>query len=131
MTKPGQCLAIIETHPVQYHAPVYREVQKRFGIPVTAIYCSDFSVQGYTDREFGTPFAWDTDLLSGYSSRFLSRCAEGGPSTAESTSARGLSRLLRSLCPMAVLLTGYSPRFYRQAICRANSSNSPQLWQGP
>ena len=46
-------LAVIESHPVQYHAPVYRAVQRDFGVPVTAIYGSDFSVAGYRDREFG------------------------------------------------------------------------------
>jgi hypothetical protein len=69
-------LAVIETHPVQYHAPVYRELQKTWGIPVTAIYGSDFSVAGYRDREFGATFAWDSDLLSGYSSIFLDRVVD-------------------------------------------------------
>ena len=46
-------LAVIETHPIQYHAPVYRAVQSEFGISVTAIYGSDFSVVGYRDQEFG------------------------------------------------------------------------------
>jgi hypothetical protein len=50
-------LAVIETHPVQYHAPVYRALQQSFGVPVTAIYGSDFSVAGYRDKEFGTSFA--------------------------------------------------------------------------
>src|SRR5438445_5111187 len=70
-------LAIIETHPVQYHAPVYRAVQ-RLGVPITVVYGSDFSVAGYRDREFGARFAWDTDLLSGYSARFLTQVATGG-----------------------------------------------------
>src|SRR5215471_14192487 len=52
-------LAVIETHPVQYHAPVYRNLQARFGIPVTAIYGSDFSVEGYRDAEFGARLSWD------------------------------------------------------------------------
>ena len=71
-------LAVIETHPIQYHAPVYRALQRDFGVAVTAIYGSDFSVSGYRDREFGATFAWDADLLSGYRSVFLSRVVEGG-----------------------------------------------------
>ncbi|MBV9134363.1 MAG: glycosyltransferase, partial [Chloroflexi bacterium] len=71
-------LAVIETHPIQYHAPVYRALQRDFGIPVTAVYGSDFSVIGYRDAEFATTFAWDTDLLSGYAARFLSRVSDGG-----------------------------------------------------
>src|SRR5687768_478811 len=106
-------LAIIETHPIQYHAPVYREVQKRFDILVTAVYASDFSVVGYKDQEFGTTFAWDTDLLSGYSHRFLSRTEMGGARSAEEASTRGLQQILKEVAPRAILLTGYSPRFYR------------------
>ena len=71
-------LCVIETHPIQYHAPVWREVQQAHGIPVTAIYGSDFSVAGYRDREFNTTFQWDTDLLSGYTPMFLSRANVGG-----------------------------------------------------
>lgn len=28
-------LAVIETHPIQYHAPVYRMAEAGFGIPMT------------------------------------------------------------------------------------------------
>lgn len=122
-------LAVIETHPVQYHAPVYRCLQQDFGIPVTAIYGSDFSVIGYQDREFGTRFAWDTDLLSGYASRFLQRCAKGGAQTAEATTAHGLGKILREVSPAAVLLTGYSPRFYRQALGRSWRFGRPLLFR--
>src|SRR2546425_4757453 len=66
-------LVVIETHPVQYRTPVYRTLQQRYGVPVTVIYGSDFSVAGYHDCEFGNTFAWDGDLLSGYRSVFLSR----------------------------------------------------------
>ena len=102
-------LAVIETHPIQYHAPVYRALATRFGVPVTAIYGSDCSVVGYRDREFGTTVAWDTDLLSGYTTRFLSSVKDGGAPTPERASARGLGRALADVAPRAVLLVGYSP----------------------
>jgi len=106
---------VISTHPVQYHAPVYREVE-RLGLPITAIYGSDFSVAGYHDREFDVEFSWSTDLLSGYSTVFLSRIAEGGATSADSTSAWRLSKALRQISPAAILVTGYWPAFFRQAI---------------
>src|ERR1700722_574296 len=112
-------LAIIETHPIQYHAPVYRELQRTWGIPVTAIYGSDFSVTGYRDPEFGATFAWDTDLLSGYSSIFLDRVANGGPGSAAEVTASGLRDALRHTKPAAVMVLGYSPGFHRQAFFAA------------
>jgi hypothetical protein len=104
-------LAVIETHPVQYHAPVYRALQARFGVPVTAIYGSDFSVSGYQDAEFGAKFAWDTDLLTGYDQTFLSRVSDGGARNFEEISAQGLKAVLRKLAPSAVLILGYSHHF--------------------
>ncbi|MGA2134368.1 MAG: glycosyltransferase family 4 protein [Bryobacteraceae bacterium] len=120
-------LAVIETHPIQYHAPVYSHLQSRFGIPVSAIYASDFSVAGYRDREFGASFRWDTDLMSGYTASFLSTVADGGPSSAEEASTSGLPKALRAASPAAILLTGYSPRFHRNAWVAAWRARVPLL----
>jgi glycosyltransferase involved in cell wall biosynthesis len=122
-------LAVIETHPIQYHAPVYRELQAHHGISVSAIYASDFSVAGYVDAEFGTSFAWDTDLLSGYEYQFLSRVAHGGARTAEDTTIHGLEEALEEVAPRAILLTGYSPRFYRNAFRTALRHGAPLLFR--
>jgi hypothetical protein len=43
-----------------------------------AIYGSDFSVDGYLDKDFGAAFAWDVDLLSGYQQVFPSKVSKGG-----------------------------------------------------
>jgi glycosyltransferase involved in cell wall biosynthesis len=123
-------LAIIETHPVQYHAPVYRELEKSWGIPVTAIYGSDFSVAGYRDREFGATFAWDTDLLSGYSSIFLDRVVDGGAVSDAEVTTHGLRDALRRAKPDAVLVLGYNPVFHRQAFFAARRTGRPILFRG-
>jgi glycosyltransferase involved in cell wall biosynthesis len=121
---------VIETHPVQYHAPVYQALARGHGIPVIAVYGSDFSVAGYRDREFGSRFAWDTDLLSGYTPYFLSRVAEGGAAGWDQVSARGLSGLLKHLSAAAVLLVGYSPRFYQHSAWEAWKKGLPLLFRG-
>jgi glycosyltransferase involved in cell wall biosynthesis len=122
-------LVVIETHPIQYHAPVYRELQRNWGVPVTAIYGSDFSVAGYRDREFGATFAWDTDLLSGYSSIFLDRVADGGAASDSKVAARGLRDALREAKPDAVMVLGYSPHFHRQAFFAARHAGLPILFR--
>lgn len=122
-------LAVIETHPIQYHAPVYRELQAQFGISVTAIYGSDFSVSGYQDQEFATTFAWDINLLSGYNYLFLETIEQGGPRTAGATSVHGLREALDYVNPRAVLLTGYRPRFYRNAFRIAAKFSQPLLFR--
>ncbi|HEX5215713.1 MAG TPA: glycosyltransferase family 4 protein [Vicinamibacterales bacterium] len=122
-------LAVIETHPIQYHAPVYRALQADFGVPVTAIYGSNFSVAGYHDVEFKTTFSWDTDLLSGYASDFLSRVEQGGAKSADAASTAGLRERLHAINPDAILVTGYSPAFYRSAWFDAWRTRKPLLFR--
>jgi glycosyltransferase involved in cell wall biosynthesis len=122
-------LVITETHPVQYHAPVYKAVQATFGVPVTVIYGSDFSVAGYRDREFGASFAWDTDLVAGNEVRFLSRVNEGGARSFEEVSGRGMMREIHAAKPSAVLMTGYSGSFHLAALAAARVSGAPMLFR--
>ncbi len=122
-------LVVIETHPVQYHAPVYRMVEEAHGIPVTVIYGSDFSVAGYRDKEFNASFAWDVDLTSGNDVRFLSRVSDGGGGSFEEVSSRGLTRMLEAAKGSAVLLTGYSRMFNIGACYAARKTGWPILFR--
>ena len=124
-------LSVIETHPIQYHAPVYRHLQEALGIPVTVIYGSDFSTVGYRDVEFRADFAWDTDLLSGYKPVFLSRCSEGSAASNDhEVNTHGLQAALNGLRPRAVLTVGYSPRFHWEAFHCALRTGCPVLFRG-
>ena len=123
-------LAVIETHPIQYHAPVWRHLQQVCGVPVTAIYGSDFSVAGYRDREFNATFHWDTDLLRGYAPVFLSRVADGGARDDREVTTRGLAAALRRAQPRAVLAVGYSPQFHSDAFRAARRARLPVLFRG-
>ena len=124
-------LVIITTHPIQYQVPVFRAVEDLWGVPVHTIYGSDFSVFGYYDKEFRSSFAWDADLLqkSKTSSTFLSTVAQGGARSFEEVSAVGLKNALAAVDPGAILLTGYGPRFYRQAIYHALRTRLPLLFR--
>lgn len=123
-------LVVIETHPIQYHAPVYRYLQQALGIPVTVVYGSDFSIAGYHDAEFRSHFAWDTDLLAGYTSVFLSRCSASGARNDREVNTRGLEMALKRLEPQAVLCVGYSPRFHWEAFRCAYRTGKPILFRG-
>jgi glycosyltransferase involved in cell wall biosynthesis len=126
-SKAGQ-LVVVETHPVQYHAPVYRAVTEKHGIPVETIYGSDFSVAGYFDKEFQTQFAWDVNLLAG-SNTFLSKSSHGGAGSVDEVSARGLGAALSRSKAGAVLLTGYQPSFYLSAFYQAWRNRYPILFR--
>ena len=58
-------LIIIETHPIQYKAPLFRRLAAQPQIDLTVLYAMipDAAQQG---AGFGVPFAWDVPLLEGY-----------------------------------------------------------------
>ena len=64
-------LAVVNSHPIQYFAPLYAYLNRDEGLEVTALYCSDFSLRGGLDPGFGQAVQWDVDLLNGYQSVFL------------------------------------------------------------
>ena len=66
-------LAAVTSHPVQYQAPLFRQVASHGDIEFTAFYGHDGSIHGEVDRDFGLRVSWGTDLLDGYRSVFLQR----------------------------------------------------------
>jgi glycosyltransferase involved in cell wall biosynthesis len=69
-------IAVLNTHPIQYFAPLYAFLNQDPHLEVTALYLSDFSLRGGHDNGFGRPVRWDLDLLSGYPYRFLGEAAK-------------------------------------------------------
>jgi glycosyltransferase involved in cell wall biosynthesis len=64
-------IAVINSHPIQYFAPLYRFLNAAPDLDVTAIYFSDVSIRGGKDVGFGRDVKWDLDLLEGYRSVFV------------------------------------------------------------
>jgi len=63
-------LAIVTSHPIQYQAPLWRALAAA-GVKFEVWFLTPHAVQPSYDREFGHTFAWDADLLQGYTHRFL------------------------------------------------------------
>jgi glycosyltransferase involved in cell wall biosynthesis len=64
-------LAILLGQPVQYFAPLFRELARRDEIELTVIYCSPGGATPYFDPEFGLTVSWDTPVLDGYRYKFI------------------------------------------------------------
>lgn len=64
-------IAVVNTHPIQYFAPLYAYLNQSPDLEVTALYLSDFSLRGATDGGFGQVVKWDIDLLGGYPHLFV------------------------------------------------------------
>ena len=68
-------IAVLNSHPIQYFAPLYAYLYAAPDLDLTALYLSDFSVRGGWDVGFGQDVKWDVDLLAGYRSVFLGDAA--------------------------------------------------------
>ena len=64
-------IAVLNSHPIQYFAPLYAYLNAAPDLEVTALYLSDFSIRGGRDAGFSRDVKWDLDLLAGYRSVFL------------------------------------------------------------
>jgi len=71
-------VAHLVSHPVQYYAPLYRELASRTEIDLTVYYYSAASAREFYDPEFGRTVRWDTPLLDGYRSRFCPSAERNG-----------------------------------------------------
>jgi glycosyltransferase involved in cell wall biosynthesis len=71
MKKRTYRVAILNTHPIQYFAPLYKRIAQEPEIDLTVYYCSHQGVDEYADSDFGKPIKWDLPLLEGYRYRFL------------------------------------------------------------
>jgi glycosyltransferase involved in cell wall biosynthesis len=104
-------LLIVETHPVQYRAPVYARLHELCPGSVHVVYASDYSVRGGRDPGFAQAITWDTDLLAGYPSTVLRSDLAVAPSGWNSLDGRGLQELIQSLRPSVILLSSLNYRF--------------------
>jgi glycosyltransferase involved in cell wall biosynthesis len=64
-------LAILNSHPIQYFAPLYRMLATHSQVDLMVYYCSQQGLKPYVDPGFGTALKWDIPLLDGYRYKFL------------------------------------------------------------
>lgn len=69
-------IAVLNSHPIQYFAPLYAYLNASEDFEITVLYCSDFSLRGGRDPGFGQNVTWDLDLLAGYRAVFLGERAK-------------------------------------------------------
>ena len=64
-------IAALYSHPVQYTAPLFRELSSRPGVEFKAYFLSRAGVDDVFDEGFRRTISWDVPLLDGYESEFL------------------------------------------------------------
>jgi glycosyltransferase involved in cell wall biosynthesis len=74
-------IAFVNSHPIQYFAPLYAYLNNAGDLSIHVLYLSDFSIRGAADQGFGRTVKWDVDLLAGYESRFVRGAERRGEPT--------------------------------------------------
>lgn len=64
-------IAIITTHPIQYYAPLFRELTKSTDFDFHVFYTKGDAKNYQFDNSFGKNISWDIPLLDGYNFTFL------------------------------------------------------------
>lgn len=124
-------VAFINTHPIQYFAPLYRMLDASGDLQVSALYLSDFSVRGATDRAFGRVVRWDVDMLNGYDARFVAGASQRGePGGFFSVFAPGIWGEVRRGQFDALIVHGHTPAAHVLAIAAAKSVRTPVFMRG-
>lgn len=121
-------LAVIATHPIQYHVPIFRILAREPDIDIHVFYGSDFSVRGYQDAEFGLAVKWDVPLTEGYAHSFLSTDPRvSGASGFLDLRASGLGSAVRAFEPDCALMTAYLPFFCWEAAAVLRARRVPLM----
>jgi glycosyltransferase involved in cell wall biosynthesis len=120
-------LAIVATHPIQYHVPWFRALAKREGVDLTVYYglIPNALQQGVG---FGQAFEWDIPMLEGYAWQLL-------PNNVPSPSLQGfrnsstpaIDARLREDRPDAVVITGWQALPLVQAFAAAVRQGIPRV----
>jgi glycosyltransferase involved in cell wall biosynthesis len=120
-------LAIFESHPVQYRAPVYQELQRLVPDRFHVFYATDVSLRGSRDAEFGNTLAWDEPLLDGYPNTVLKQ-ERGEPlKDFRSLHGCGISKIFDAHRPKAILQTQYFYEYDFAVLIQAHIRRIP-IW---
>ncbi|MEH2143410.1 glycosyltransferase family 4 protein [Nostoc sp.] len=105
-------LAILLTHPVQYFAPVFRELAQQPNLQLKVFFGCNHGVIPSEDPNFGVVFQWDCQPTAGFEHEFLSH-----NSLEDLKGLRGIRlatkafNTISSYQPDAILIFAYSPTF--------------------
>lgn len=124
-------LAVVASHPIQYHVPLYRAMAAHARLDPTVFFCSRAGAETYLDPEFGRAVRWDRPLLDGYRHVFVpNRAPRPGPGRTFGLINPGLvPALVRGRFDAAVI-PGYAVVSYALAYLGAWLGRTPVLFRG-
>jgi glycosyltransferase involved in cell wall biosynthesis len=122
-------VAIVSTHPIQYHTPWFRELARR-NIDLT-VYYALLPDQQQQAVGFGEPFVWDIPLLEGYQWELLpNRRKKPSLDGFFRSSTTAIYSKLADSAPDVVILTGWQSLPLLQALWAAVRLRIPCILRG-
>jgi len=110
-------LAILSTHPIQYHAEWFRALAACPGLDIRVYYCHQATPREQAGAGFGVEFDWDVPLLEGYPYRFLKNVADSpGPGRFSGLDTPEIKEIIRRRAYDAILVNGWHYKSAWQAI---------------
>ncbi len=123
-------LVVVESHPIQYKAPLFRLLAQRDDLELTVLYAMlpDAMRQG---AGFGVPFDWDQPLLEGYKYEVLeNRAKNPGVTHFSGCDTPEIRAVLRRLQPDVVLVNGWVVKTCLQALWACRRLGIPCMVRG-
>lgn len=102
------------SHPIQYQAPLLRQLSADPDINLEVIFEDDFSEARYFDKGFGVDVEWDVPLCEGYKSDLL----------------RNIDPIKKMKQADAVWFHGWQSRQFRKLLKLARRVGTPVLMRG-
>ncbi|WP_289296983.1 glycosyltransferase family 4 protein [uncultured Reyranella sp.] len=122
-------IGFLVSHPIQYYAPIFRELARRSDLTVFFAHRQDAAGQGKAG--YGVAFDWDVDLLSGYESRFLRNVARvPSTQTFAGCNTPEIAEIITEGRFDAFVVPGWSLRSYWQAVRACRRARVPVMVRG-
>ncbi|WP_276253167.1 glycosyltransferase family 4 protein [Halomontanus rarus] len=117
-------LVIVSTHPIQYQAPLFREISDRDGVELLVIFENKHGVIQAYDSGFQKNVKWDIPLLKGYESTFI---CEQKKSINRPRRFKKFYKLLENYNPDGILIHGWGSPLMMSAYLFARKLGIPSL----
>lgn len=122
-------LGILASHPIQYQAPLFRELAQRCDLHV--YFAQRQTPQAQAAAGFGVAFEWDVDLLSGYAHTYLTNVASQ-PDTGvfRGCDTPSIASEIKAGAFDAFLVLGWHLKCFWQAIRACQQHGVPVMVRG-
>lgn len=102
-------LAVVSTHPIQYHTPWFQVLERHPAVDLEVFFCHHATPAEQAAAGFGVQFDWDVPLLEGYRYQFLKNVArQPSISRFSGLDVPEIADIVRSRQFDAVLVSGWT-----------------------